>query len=106
MSNVTDLCLLSQCSKTVEVIVEKHINPYLCTKYAENCGFKEVSYHSGGNRAMQATVFLTAINYLDLEDFLEFFDNTAKPKFDKYSYGYCLMVKGEHDDIFEILKGG
>lgn len=53
-----------------------------------------------GDKAMQCDVFITAINYLDHEEFLAAFHaiQWASPE--------CvqLMMKGEHDDLFTVYR--
>jgi hypothetical protein len=58
----------------------------------------KVSRYAGGDKVMQCDVFMAAINYLDLEGFLDAFRAV------KWETPQCvqLMIKDEHDDVFTI----
>jgi hypothetical protein len=51
-----------------------------------------------GTKAMQCDVFLTAINYLDIEAFVEVFRGIP------WNVPECvqLLIKDEHDELFTV----
>lgn len=100
MSHVTDIILITAIEDGVGEAEEhpnaEKIHKFICSKYV--AGLKKVDELSGGNKAMQCDVFMTAINYLDIPALVDFFYEI------KWEMPECvqLLIKDEHDDIFKI----
>ncbi len=58
----------------------------------------KVDDHAGGNKAMQCDVFMAAINYLDIDEFVEWFHGIEW----EYPESVQLLIKDEHDDQFSM----
>ena len=91
MSSVTDILILTAIEETGMEVVNKYFSD---TRYT----LKEVSDYSGGNKAFQADVFMAAINYFALDEFLEFLQTV------EWENPECVqvLIKREHDDNFKV----
>lgn len=98
MSHVTDFILItalydgaSNCDT-----MEGHNAKY----YSNLTGidFKYISDYTGGNKAIQCDIFMSAMNYYDIDVALEYLNKI------KWENPECvqLMVKDEHEDVFKI----
>ena len=105
MSNVTDLILTTA---TVEPhLPHNHrpldeLNEYLLVKHQTI--LMRLDDLAAGSKGFQAAVYLAALNYLDLEEFLTVFRNCKWALPDKV----MLLYQGEHDDGFTVCvpEGG
>ena len=101
MSVITDIILLTfiRDSETHggRLNAEK-LSEYLCENYRSK-GLVQVDGYAGGNRAMQCDVFITAVNYLDHDEFIEIFNSIKW----EYPESVQLLLKCEDCDAFEII---
>lgn len=94
MSTVADIILVTgtydtNCKNSLDEYLKKHHNGEHLVK---------VDDYAGGHKAIQADVYMAAINGLDINDFLDCFYNT---NFEDPNL--CqLMIKNENDNRFEI----
>jgi hypothetical protein len=94
MSHVTDIILVTMIEDSEGVA---QLNAWL----EANHGFphlKEISDHAGGNKGVQADVWMAAINYMDIPAFVAAFK--AAP----WQFPECaqLMLKDEHEERFTV----
>lgn len=61
---------------------------------------EKVDGHAGGDKAMQCDVFIGAINYLDINGFIEVFKSIKW----EYPEDIQLLIKDEHDDKFKLYE--
>jgi hypothetical protein len=78
-------------------LVDK-FNAYLEERHGRR--FVRVDEHSGGDKGFQARVYLVAINYLDIEAFLEVYKSITWGLPDMVQ----LMIRDEHDDFFTSYR--
>jgi hypothetical protein len=101
MSVITDIILLTfirdREANGGRLNAEK-LSEYLSENYRSN-GFVQVDGYAGGNRAMQCNVFITAVNYLDHDEFIEVFNSIEW----EYPESVQLLLKCEDCDTFEII---
>jgi len=71
------------------------LNEYIYKNY-QGSMLKNVVSHAGGNKAMSCDVFMAAVDYLNVEEFIDKFLNIKwdKPK------EVQLLIKGENEPIF------
>ncbi|WP_235314434.1 hypothetical protein [Paraglaciecola algarum] len=72
------------------------LNEYLCNNY-QGSTLKMVHCHAGGNKGMSCDVFMAAIDYLNIEEFIEQFKQIQWDK----PLAAQLLLKSEPDDIFQ-----
>ena len=62
--------------------------------------FVKASDETGGNKQMQADVFLAAVDYMEEDNFVKIFKTII------WEYPECvqLYLKREYDDLFECIK--
>lgn len=77
------------------------LEQWLQQHQSPNIRLAKVDQHAGGNKAMQCDVFLAAVNYLHIDEFVAAFraipwDHPERTQ---------LMLKDEHDDRFAIYTG-
>ena len=97
MSHVTDIIIVTMlddgggedCHPNVDLIAEK-----------AGIWFEKASDKVGGNKAMQADVFLAAVNCLDIDNFVSIFGSV------KWEYPDCvqLFLKDEHENVFTVYN--
>jgi hypothetical protein len=101
MSYVADIVLLT----TIDDggMDDEHPNTdrleaWLREHYSDHVRLVKVDQHAVGTKAMQCDVFITAINYLDTEAFVEVFRTVP------WDMPECvqLLIKNEHDDRFTV----
>jgi len=66
--------------------------------YRPSFDLVKVDQYAGGGKAVQCDVFMSAVNYLVLEDLLDWFKSVRW----EYPEQVQLFVKGEHDDKFAV----
>ena len=62
----------------------------------------KVDQFAGGRKAVQCDVFMSAVDYLDVDKLLKEFHEIQWESILEVQ----LMIKGEHDDIFSIHTPG
>jgi hypothetical protein len=98
MSHVSDIILITAIEDGAAVESD-HPNADRLSEYLrENhkSSLIQVDGHAGGNKAVQADVFMAAINYLDIPAFVAAFKSVH------WEIPECaqLLIKDEHDDRF------
>jgi hypothetical protein len=58
----------------------------------------KVDSHAGGSKAMQCDVFMAAINYMDIDAFVAWFQGIEW----EYPESVQLLIKDEHEDLFTV----
>lgn len=71
------------------------LSDYLCKNY-QGTRFFDVEPHAGGNKRMSCDVFMAAVDYLNVEEFIELFKQVNWEKPDEVQ----LMVRKEGDNTF------
>ena len=96
MSQVTDIILITGIDDGGREDCHPNVN-ILTTE--TDVGFVKVSDTTGGNKHMQADIFLSAMNYLDKDNFINIYRSID------WEYPECvqLYLKREYDDIFESI---
>ena len=101
MSHVTDIILMTAIEDGAKT-KEGHPNVDKLNEYIEreHCKHKllRVDEHSGGRKEMQCDVFMAAINYMDIDGFIEWFSIIAW----EHPESVQLLIKDEHDDKFSV----
>ena len=95
MSSVTSIILITG-------VGDSHAANTLGTylQSMNRCTLNQVDSHSGGDKHMEADVYLSAVNGLDVDTFLDVF----------YSIRWLspeavqLMIKEEHDEAFTLYS--
>jgi hypothetical protein len=95
MSNVTDIIFSTACGENKKFINE--LNQYL--EKHHNRELEKVDQYAGGDRHMQREIYMAAINYLNVESFLDIFNST---KSDNQHQCIQLLLKDEHDEKFTL----
>ncbi len=102
MSNVTDI-ILSTAIEDGASKQDEHPNVDLLNAYIKkehNWALIRVDQYAGGGKKVQCDVFMAAINYLNIDEFVKHFHTIS------WECPECvqLMLKGEHDDKFTIYE--
>jgi len=99
MSHVADIILVTCIDDGAEAD-DCHPNADKLNAYLKNnhngAGLVKVDNYAGGNKAMQVDVFMAAINYLNIDAFVEWFRGV------EWQDPECvqLLIKNEHDNRF------
>lgn len=101
MSHVTDIVLLTAIDDGGHDDEHPNVDrleDWLKREYSPHVRLVKVDQHAIGTKAMQCDVFITAINYLNIEGFVEAF--RAIP----WGMPDCvqLLIKDEHDERFTV----
>ena len=94
MSHVTDVILID--SGINEKRFFRDIDTWFQVRY--NSSLHRLDKEAGGNEVMQCDVYMGAFNYMDIEEFIEFFNFL---KWNDHE-GIQLLIKDEHDDGFTL----
>ena len=92
MSSVTDIILTTSINEKGVKEIKSHIE----SAYKNN--LNRADEGAGGNKFMQCDVFLTAINYMLIDELLDCFNAATW----EYPESVQLLIKDEHDDAFTI----
>lgn len=75
MSNITSLILITAIDDTLDKTPSIDIlNAWIKQNYGDICCFIKIDEKFGGNKYMGSDVYGTAINFLDVEKFMEAFN--------------------------------
>lgn len=111
MSHVADIILVTalsdgcfeQFDRLPENPEERNVNADKVGKWlfdTYRCRFVQVDGASGGNKCMQANVFLCAVNYLDILELVRVFRSVQWESPESAQ----LFIKDEHDDAFTVYS--
>ncbi len=101
MSHVTDIIFTTAIEDGAEIDYS-HPNTDKLSAYLEKkhngATLVKVDGHAGGRKAMQCDVFMAAINYMDIDAFVEWFNGIEW----EYPESVQLLIKDECDDLFAV----
>lgn len=104
MSHVADILLLTMLedggSKSVKECPNADALSDWLAEHYNGCRLVQFDGLAGGNKAMQANVFGTAINYCDIPALVAAFRAIKW----EYPESAQLLVKDEHDDTFTMYR--
>jgi len=103
MSHVADIILITMIEDGADT-EDGHpnadkLNDYLKENH-NGANLVMVDGYAGGNKHMQCDVFMAAINYLNIKDFVKSFQGIDW----EYPEGSQLLIKDEHDDKFTVYN--
>ena len=93
MSHVTDIIVIVMVDENIELLQKYLKKVYKCT-------LKQVDDYAGGNKAVQADIYMTAINAFIIPVFYQEF---LKLKLE-FPESAQLLIKDEHDDKFTLFN--